>query len=167
MAWGGQRHDHGRLAWNARQHIQKTMEAIQRAPNRKEAYNICIEAKARKALPGIGPAYFTKLIYFLRPFSGPPNDGYIMDQWTARSVNLLTKSRLVRLQWTKSKNGRMIATVRDDNTGEIYEKFCREIEAIAKKLALDPSECEQRMMCVGGRSPGLWRDYVHRTWADQ
>ena len=40
-----------------------------------------------KKLTHMGPAYFTKLIYFL----GSKQNGYIMDQWTARSMNLLRK----------------------------------------------------------------------------
>ena len=43
------------------------------------------------AIPGLGPAYFIKLIYFFKP----ETDVFIIDQWTGKAINLLTFSKLV------------------------------------------------------------------------
>ena len=43
-------------------------------------------------MKGVGPAFYTKLIYFLGN-----QEGLIMDQWTAKSVNLLCNNKIIKL----------------------------------------------------------------------
>ena len=92
MAWGGQgAGGRGRYvvdSWNARNLIISRLENLRANNlNRRDAYNLFLNDNR---VPGLGPAYFTKLLYF---FSPEPTY-YIMDQHTARSVNLLTGIRI-------------------------------------------------------------------------
>ena len=85
-AWGGMRINNVRLAWR---HVERWRPVIDKlradCQDRREAYHIFSRLRADGGFPGVGPAYFTKLIYFGRPVV----NGYIMDQWTSRSINLL------------------------------------------------------------------------------
>ena len=51
--------------------------------------------RAEGNLKGIGPAYFTKLIYFLMPETPDMPRGYIMDQWVGCAINILTQKDIV------------------------------------------------------------------------
>lgn len=66
--------------------------------SRCEAYRLFL---GTGAIPGIGPAFFTKLIYFF----SPTPDFYILDQWTAKSVNLLTGNWVVKMSGDTVFNG--------------------------------------------------------------
>jgi hypothetical protein len=96
----------------------------------------------------MGPAYFTKLIFFL----DPKHDGYIMDKWTATSVNLLWNPWLIKLSAEYY--------VTDRNTEIEYEKFCQVIERIATELNLSPVIVEERLFSSGGRKSHPWRRHV-------
>jgi hypothetical protein len=122
-------------------------------------------ATLRNALPskmlGMGPAYFTKLIFFLLPVNKPR--GFIMDQWTSASVNLLFDRKVIetQIQKTQQKNGKVKLTefVTDKNSKENYINFCERIELIASDLMKD-SACIEEMMFSEGRGNGEWRNYV-------
>lgn len=115
-------------------------------------------------MAGMRAAYFTKLIFFLAPHL----DGYIMDQWTARSINLLYDrtshyplGQMIALD--PGANG--AAYVASKNTGVEYDNFCLAVEDIALNLGIVPSDAEECLMSNGsnkGRPPGAWRTYVKR-----
>lgn len=116
-------------------------------------------------LPGMGPAYFTKLLHFLLPEG---RKGYIMDQWLGCSVNLLLQRDLVRMDETrkwKSKKGRIdleiSSWVSDVNTDAVYEDFCLFIEALAEQMGAGwtPAKTEFALMSEG-HGKGVWRRYV-------
>lgn len=71
-------------------------------------------------MKGIGPAYYTKLVFFLAS-----SGGLIMDQWTARSACLLAGSDFLTLSW-QSKN----AYVSKFNTPFQYEKFLKLVKSV-------------------------------------
>jgi hypothetical protein len=151
MAWGGMRRDHGRTAWALRRNWLPIVELL-RVGNltRKQAYKEFSQTKTK----GLGPAYFTKLIFFC----SPNHDGYIMDQWTSKSINLLyggDGQTVVHLSggWVTPKN-----------TPEIYENFSCLIEALAEKLALPPAATESLLFSNGGKLPGRWRKYVKENY---
>ena len=148
-AWGGMRIDHGRRAWR---YVEKWRPAIHKlradCPNRREAYRIFSCLRAEDNLPGVGPAYFTKLIFFAHPRL----NGYIMDQWTSRSINLLYGMTV------KLTGGQSVAL----NDPDIYEEFCRKIEDLGQRLQRSPAEAERAIFSYGGKHPGLWRSYVKR-----
>jgi hypothetical protein len=113
---------------------------------RQIAYDLFLEAK----VAGLGPAYFTKLIHF---FLGEP--AYILDQWTAKSVNLLAGESYVAL------SGNYVA---GRNLSDVYERYCRDVESIAKELAADPADIEEKLFSRGHPRPQEWRVYVRMTW---
>lgn len=155
MAWGGQGaapwgQSAVRSCWEARSILAPKLEKLREGGlKRGEAYALF---EGTNAVPGLGPAYFTKLLYF---FSLERNC-YIMDQWTAKSVNLLTGKNVVRL------GGSAVSNL---NTAENYEAYCREVDAIAKLLKIpDGEKVEEIMMSKGGRKPWPWRGYVRQHW---
>ena len=56
------------------------------------AYERFFVAHNAGRMQGIGPSYYTKLIYFLGH-----QDTAIMDQWTAKTVNLLSNKKIVKV----------------------------------------------------------------------
>ena len=93
MAWGGMKYDHGLAAWACRDRWLGIVKDLRAGTlSRQEAYARFRQFRAGNSGSGMGPAYYTKLIFFARPRAD--NDscgtvGYIMDQWTSLSINLL------------------------------------------------------------------------------
>ena len=108
LSWGGMNREHGKSLF---QH-KDWLNIVKRMRNndiktRKEAYDLFQVLRKNKKLKGMGPAYFTKLICFVNPNL----KGYIMDQWTAKSINFLFENKNINL----SKSGH----VSDKNTADI------------------------------------------------
>ena len=159
LAWGGMRRNHAAMALAGMENWLDICEKLRACKlNRKEAYTSLQEQRAKGNLKGMGPAYFTKLIFFL--MHGQKNPGYIMDQWTATSVNLLAGRKIVETNKTLSSNGRLSETVSDHNTEENYDCFCRVIETIADKGNTESEIVEISMFSEGGREKGKWRKYL-------
>ena len=111
------------------------------------AFEVFQNQRSANNLPGIGIGYFTKLICFL----APNLNGYIMDQWVAKSINLLTGEPIVNLtgnNWVNDRN--------DSNT---YEIFCQHIDNLAELLNCSGFEAEKQIFSVG-RGNGQWRNYL-------
>lgn len=156
FAWGGMRRDHARLVLGTVDKWLPIAEAIRgHKIGRKDAYSRFRQARQLKNLPGMGPAFFTKLIYFFGEKAS--SRGYIMDQWTALSANLLTGRQLVRMQILKNA-----ARVSDNNNSDVYEEFCAFIEALGGELNESADKAEMRIFSVGGRGEkqGKWRAYL-------
>lgn len=154
MAWGGLHRGHGVRAWRARENWREVLETLRSSrEGRAEAYDRLALLRPSR-LPGLRPAFFTKLLFFLRPAYLDP--GYIMDQWTAKSVNLLTGTETVLLNQS--------GFVTDANDGVRYERFCHTIEDIARAVGVSGAEAEERLFSQG-RGRGAWRRYVAETWA--
>jgi hypothetical protein len=169
MAWGDQsdrfarngQPGHKTLAWNNRNLISPKLQALRAGGmNHSQAYNLFA---GQNAVPGLGPSFFTKLIYFFSPNAQPGQVGfYIMDQWTAKSVDLLTQQWVVRLaRVEKTSPG-------PTNKCGHFEAFCHEIESIAGALGLQGAgagdQVEQRLMSEGGHNPQPWRVHVRANW---
>lgn len=148
MCWGvqekGPRGNQGVLvAWEGRETIEKHLEKIKNKNlSRSEAFNLFKGIKVK----GLGPSYFTKLLFFF----SPAEKFWIMDQWTAKSVNLLTGERIVRLSGGAPSS---------KNKGGNYQAFCEEIDNLASQMNCSGNEIEQRLMSRG-KPPGKWRKYV-------
>ena len=82
----------------------------------------------------------------------PAKNGWIMDQWLGKSINLLAGEPIVRLQ-----QGGAPAL---NNTADDYERFCVYLEQIAGILQLHPELTEQALFSDGGHQPRAWRAYV-------
>lgn len=148
--------NHGKLAWGHRgEALLNIMERIRSGKlRRREAYAEFFKARCKGNLPGLGPAFFTKLIFFL----GPKHKchimdqyGYIMDQWTAKSTNLLFQPPVVKIvgSW-----------VTPDNDEGVYEEFCERVEQIAKLLGCCGAEAERQLFSQRRPKPTHWRYYV-------
>ncbi len=95
-----------------------------------EAYKKFLDLRKSQKLRGMGPAYFTKLIFFL----GSGN-GFIMDQWTARSVNLLFDGG--PLKFTRS------GYLSPNNSDIEYKWFCDRLKDIAQHLETTGEQIEK------------------------
>ena len=159
MAWGGQSERFGpnvTEAWRYSAELEKRLEKLRSGGmTHAQAYDLFSGAKQ---IPGLGPSFFSKLLYF---FSPAPVDGvgfYIMDQWTAKSVDLLTQSWVVRL-------ARVAATSPGpQNKSGNFEAYCREVDKIGAALSVTGEEAEEMMMSKGGRDPWPWREHVRAHW---
>lgn len=126
-----------------------------------------------KDLQGMGPAYYTKLIHFLGDGSG-----LVMDQWTARSINLLSgKPDVIRLH-----QKRYVAA---KNSADVYARYLEIVRHIRTALNADLGhditlpETEALLFSLSSRKkvPGLtdsehetlrrWRSYVSTAKSDQ
>lgn len=145
MAWGGMHVSNARRAWPARDRWLGLVRAMRQGTisSRVAAF----DALLRADVPGMRIAYFTKLMYFL--CSG--QTCYILDQWTARSTNLLCASAapLVRLQQNYVKN---------DNPVSVYLEFCELVDYLADATGRTGEQIEQSMFAGGRGHP--WRTVV-------
>jgi hypothetical protein len=154
MAWGGMRRDHGVMVLATFETWSPIVAQLRSgALNRSDAYQLFMIIRAQGLLKGMGPAFFTKIIFF----SSPDHSGYIMDQWTGRSINLLLGRELVDLN--KTVTGQSVS---DKNSNETYDRFCKSIEALTDQVdgVEDPKIMEEFIFSSGGRKKGLWRAYT-------
>lgn len=134
--------------------------------DRKAAYNAFLSHRNSGKLYGVGPAYFTKIIYFLTPRSSKTQDrAYIMDQWAGCSINLLVSDELVKMdvtrQWHKDANKPDFTyRVSDANTGDDYESFCKAVDALRIHFNLTHDQVDRLMVANGGKTKSSWRKYV-------
>ena len=105
-----------------------------------EAYQHFYKLKngQKPKIKGIGPAYYTKLIYFLCK-----GGGLIMDQWTARSCNILNEGG----EFIKLGGGRKAsrAYVTSDNDASVYKQYIDLIFEIATEIN---KNVNNRLECV-------------------
>lgn len=154
MAWGlqgaGKSNAHVAAAWCHRARIERLLTRLRAGGlSRRAAYDLF----AAHPIPYLGPSYFTKLIYFFSPGDAPL--GYIMDQWTGKSVNLITGNHVVRI-YNDSPSSL--------NTGENYESFCHVVDLIARVLHSTGDETKQRLFSQGGLARGRWRTHILNNW---
>ena len=112
-------------AWKSlnKPEIKSFLEDIRigRSCNRKEIYQKFTDYRLSGELKGLDTPYFTKLIYFL--MRGEPR-GYILDQFTAISTNVLLKKNIINI----NKDNKVDCK---KNDAEVYEKYCEFIEDLA------------------------------------
>ena len=149
LSWGGMKSNHGRLLFNNPTLVLDLVNNLRNGiyPTRQIAYAAFQYYRNNGLLPGLGIGYFTKLICFL----DHRLNGYIMDQWAAKSINLL--------------NGNIVNItgniwVNDNNNSDIYEIFCIHIDNLAQHLNCTGFEAERKIFSHGGRYKGQWRIYL-------
>ena len=112
-------------AWKSlnKPEIKSFLEDIRigRSCNRKEIYQKFTDYRLSGELKGLNTPYFTKLIYFL--MRGEAR-GYILDQFTAISANVLLKKNIINI----NKDNKVDCK---KNDAEVYEKYCKFIEDLA------------------------------------
>lgn len=118
---------------------------------RVESYKLCSEAVEALPAGGIGPAYYTKIIFL----ANPRHDGYIMDQWTSRSVNLLAADKPIIAMRAKNH-------VDPRNDHHVFERYCSFVEGLSTLLHGNktPEDIEQCLFSTGGKHRAPWRRYV-------
>ena len=157
MAWGLQGAVPGsrrnvQAAWANRGEIESRIRALRSG-------TLCVEQAydlfcGERAIGGLGPSYFSKLLHFFFAGRSVP----ILDQWTARSVNLIAGRPVVRMA------GHYPSPL---NTGREYVRFCQAVELIASRASeawcserMGVGEVEEQLFGKGGSKPSPWRAYV-------
>lgn len=172
LAWGGMYMTHHEDLFKKDKKWLKVAERYRKAEiTRAQAYEKFRILRSKNRLKGLGPAFFTKLIYFLskRDHKGVKN-GYIMDQWASCSINLLVGNPVVHLNchMTPKKEAKPLSynfTVSDLNTGTHYEEFCVAMDAL---VGIDPAytpDMIDRALVGNGKNNkqvSCWREYVTR-----
>ncbi|MNQ78653.1 hypothetical protein D3C85_935740 [compost metagenome] len=166
MAWGGQHRRSGGSSWHDRTRWLPIVRDLRTgAIDALEAYRRFSEERIK----GTGPAYFTKAIFFLQQ-SGQDRPGYIMDQWTAKSMELLQArapgqprvhwdgcSRKVRRDGTVNWQ----ATVARRNGVEVYERYCLFVDVLATRTKRAPEVIEEALFAGRGSA---WRAHTMAHW---
>ncbi|MFK0298303.1 hypothetical protein ACIQTU_03695 [Brevundimonas sp. NPDC090276] len=166
MAWGGQRRNSGRTSWNDRSRWLPIVRDLRMGDiDALEAYR----RFSKENIKGTGPAYFTKAIFFLQqPNTGQV--GYIMDQWTAKSMELLQAradfvpsvhwdgcTRKIRRDGTVNWQ----ATVSRRNGVDIYERYCLFVDGLAKYTQRSSEDTEEALF-AGQKAD--WRKHIMHHW---
>lgn len=153
MAWGGR----GLMSRNYRLSLQqKSLDTLVSAlttlrngnNSRKESFQIF--QVAAEEIKGLGISFYTKLLFFLRR----DYDAYILDQFTAKSAQLLFNPPPVRLT---SQDYPLPGTTPNE-----YEDFCSKIEELSSDIQQTNAnwtseKVEQAMFDIRG---GIWRKYL-------
>lgn len=155
MAWGGNARKHNKLKEVKEETCRRISHVKGKGYSRKKLYETFHDPK----IPFIGPAYFTKLVYFMMAHEKSQPLGYIMDQWTAKSINLLYGCNIIHITdggW-----------VTPDNNSDVYEEYCSLVDnlSIACKDS-DPAETETRLFSERTKKDGRgeWRQHVIDLW---
>lgn len=149
MAWGAQNFEHFKSSQH-HENIRKLIEELQTS-DRSRGNDFQRAKELTAPVSGIGISYFTKLLYLCRPCS----NAYILDQWTAKSLDVLMQDSPIKLA---SWGGPAAATTR-----EAYEKYCLSVEEIAKLLGQDWSG-EQAEAALFDKPRGAWRTHVRSSY---
>lgn len=173
LAWGGMRIDHRNMLAKDPGWLRVAQDIRDGKLDRRAAYDAFQKLSDGNRLKGMGPAFFTKLIYFLapRPAEAAPN-AYIMDQWAGCSINVLSGRDVVLMDvtvnWVKAgerTERKSNYRVSRHNTAEHYEYFCLHMDALADKFEKSVDEIDRAVMGRGGSKPSAWRQHVidHRV----
>lgn len=171
MAWGGMQRGNGRRVWHSRGNwLQVCRDVRAGMHTRSSGYAAFLKLRTEDQLPGMGPAYFTKILFF----ASHKADAYILDQWTTRSIHLLSgQSRfpLLRKDYasakaaTKAGDPTKLRLIVDGNVPVTdYLDYCSRVEDLAKIMSLHPHEVEERLFSSGGKKPHPWRVHVMTAW---
>lgn len=153
MAWGGQNRKHGQTLFARFDEIEPIIDDMRTERiDHIQAYKNFDEVWQKDVPLGMGAAYFTKLIFFCEP----SHKGFIMDQWTSKSTNLICDENIVHLA---------SGHVSKKNDAETYDQFCAIVTDIAQDLKIPAEMVEMAMFSKGGRNKEPWRDYVVKQYA--
>jgi len=156
MAWGGQRMKHAKSSWAGIDRLEPILRELRLGQIcRFEGYRRFREVTWERddRVKGLGPAFYTKLLFFVPAAS----TGYIMDQWTAKSMQLLIddngKGPAIKIV------GGCVAASNDE---KIYERFCQFVEMLAERYGISADNAEELVFSGSGER---WRSYVVGNWS--
>ena len=129
-----------------------------------EAYKNFYDAHHSGMFKGMGPPFYTKLIYFLGD-----QTGLILDQWTARSINIFCDEEEAVIKLKRNNDA-----VCQSNGPERYKRYLEIVEELRAELKLDTlPETEKLIFSCSDRDPKVknrlgqyhricsaWRKYV-------
>ncbi len=163
FAWGGMRPapDSGKLAIETINTYENICLKLMKGMPPVSAYEEFYEKKEARLMRGNGPAYYTKLIFFLGD-----QTGLIMDQWTARSTHLLLNEKIIKLDDNKY--------VSSDNSMRVYQRYLEVISELKNTLGINTlAETEElifscshlslklkKELCKYHKACSAWRKYV-------
>jgi len=150
LSWGGMHREHAYRLLSSPDVILDIVNKLRNNffTSRKEAFTYIQNKRNLNFLPGLGVGYYTKLICFL----APDLNGYIMDQWLAKSINLIIDNKKIKIDSN--------SWVTDDNDENTYEYFCQEVDKIATYIGVSGFKTEEKLFSIGGKTKGIWRKYV-------
>ena len=170
MAWGRMHIDHRDYLFNdsGTEWLEIAQHIRCGGIDRQTAYSLLTELRPQGKLKGAGPAFLTKLIYFLMPRRDTTlKTGYIMDQWAGCSINVLVGREVVLMNVTRTWKRQaddltpsFEFTVADENTGDNYETFCSAIDRLRESFNLTPEQVDRELYSAGGQNSEPWRRYV-------
>lgn len=162
FAWGGMRtsSNNGKLAINSIESYEGVCSELLSGMTPVDAYAEFFNLKKSKKMKGIGPAFYTKLIFFFGEQSG-----LIMDQWTARSTNLLLGKTLIKLVGN---------VVSDSNSEQVYREYLHFAAELKNHLGINSLakteelifSCSHKQRAIKNRlgkyhgACSAWRKYV-------
>lgn len=156
FAWGGMTVRNGKAVLQIQDWVETAHKLRSDEIDHINAYRRFFDLSANGRMKNCGPAYYSKLLMFL-PRSG--TRGIIMDQWTARSINLLVGAKVVKL--TKNSTPPESYRVSKSNDSSVYVGFHETVQALSAKLNVSVEETEMRLFSEG-RGKGSWRTYVRQ-----
>lgn len=165
LGWGGMNIKNARSAWLNRNNWIGICNQIRAGElSGRAGYANFIQARLTGQMPGMGVAFFTKILFF----ACSQENAYILDQWTGCSVHVLTGQR----DWPEVTrgalnpiNGRRSATISDAVTADDYIHFCEFIDSLAGSLNVSSHRVEEHMFSRGGGNNRAfpWRQHVRNT----
>lgn len=133
LAWGGMRRDKntGIPALETISFYENICLELMRGLPAISAYEEFYKLHISGVMKGIGPAYYTKLIFFFGD-----QTGLIMDQWTARATNLLLNKKVIKLVSNRFVSPR--------NNAQIYKDYLNFISELMIELSIEsPQKTEE------------------------
>lgn len=163
MAWGGQRRAHFTASILAPALPALISALVASVNNRTVDFDNTKAACAH--IHGLGISFYTKLLFFLRP----TQDAYILDQWTAKSISLITHPNPIPLSPLCS-NGYLAAC--PTTTGAQYDAFCSQIDYLATTMggawiAGTPGEALEIAVFDKSLPDGFWRAFTRINFTNQ
>jgi hypothetical protein len=153
MAWGNRNIKNAKFMFDNGQNESYILHLVNLIRNgafdtRKGAFEYFLSEKKNKKYKGLGISYFTKILWFLKP----ELKGYILDQFTAKSMNLISdnKVKLVSQHYLSPYI-----------TAECYEQYCSDIDNIAEIINESSEIVEEKLF--GGDYPD-WRKFVNDNY---
>lgn len=156
MAWGGQRRDHGRVVWGSINLLRPVLSGLRAGHlDSRAGYEalFTLTTRTEGRVRWLGPAYYTKLLFFLPPRSA----GQIMDQWTAKSMQLLA-DRGDQPPTIKLSHAGYVSR---DNDAQVYSRFCKFIAQLAARYEISEGNAEELIFSGSGQP---WRNHVRTHW---
>jgi hypothetical protein len=161
MAWGGQSQPHFSVSVT-QPGLVPLINYLLGSVNTRMGDFAYAQAQCAR-ISGLKISFYTKLLFFLRP----TQDSYILDQWTAKSINLIQHPHIVRLTKPNFKY-KGACRAMHNTTPQEYEAFCQALNgmhALLWPLHAANGEDVEMAMFDRNRPDGFWRKFTRLNFA--